>query len=221
MKKLFCCPTLNLFCGLPLWKTILLSSFQELFCCLSPLFSCLALWKTVRLLGKKSYKMQQKKLRVYGPNIYTVEFGLSWQENASTYHHQPLDCYSKINSVISLMTTKAAAAASPPPPPPLRLAAPLSAAFLAPRRRNQTVFSGRRIARVTLHIVHKSQLMFRKCKSYQRVIPRPNFKILLNILIGKYVLLILMYPKVASNNPYYKSKICSKITVHKCQKSPS
>ena len=102
-----------------------------------------------------------------------------------------------------------------------RLAAPLSAAFLTPRRRNQTVFSGRRIARVTLHIVHKSQLMFRKCKSYQRVIPRPNFKILLHILIGKYVLLILMYPKVASNNPYYKSKICSKITVHKCQKSPS
>ena len=35
MKKLFCCPAL------------------ELFCCLPPLFRCLPLWTTVRLHGKK------------------------------------------------------------------------------------------------------------------------------------------------------------------------
>ena len=55
----------------------------------------------------------------------------------------------------------------PPCAPPSCFSTPLSAAFLAPRRRNQTVFSGRRIARVTWHIVYKSQLMFRKCKIYQ------------------------------------------------------
>jgi hypothetical protein len=60
------------------------------------------------------------------------------------------------------------AAASPPP----LLTGPLSTVFLAPRSRNQTVFSGRRIARVTWHIVYKSQLKFRKCKIYQSFISR-------------------------------------------------
>ena len=43
MKKIFCCPAL------------------ELFHCLPPIFCCLPLWETVRLHGKKekSYNMQQ------------------------------------------------------------------------------------------------------------------------------------------------------------------
>lgn len=85
-----------------------------------------------------------------------------------------------------------AAAATSSQPPPL-LAASLSAAFLAPRRRNQTVYSGRRIARVTLHIVHKSQLMFRKCKIYQRAIPRPNCKLLLSQLLNIFCLKFIVH----------------------------
>ena len=52
MKKIFCCPALELFNCLPLRKTLLFISL-ELFHCLLPLFWCLPLWKTVRLHGKK------------------------------------------------------------------------------------------------------------------------------------------------------------------------
>ena len=45
MKKIFCCPALELFQCCPLWKQ----------CCLSALklFHCLPLWTAVRLHGKK------------------------------------------------------------------------------------------------------------------------------------------------------------------------
>ena len=45
MKKIFCCPTLELFHCLPQWKTVL-------FVC-SRAFSLSTLWTTVRLHGKK------------------------------------------------------------------------------------------------------------------------------------------------------------------------
>ena len=123
---------------------------------------------------KKSYKMQQKKSLL----SYYIYCGIRIELTGECKHisssttglllkNQLCNILDDDKSCRRLAAATATAAASPPLP---LLAAPLSAAFLAPRRRNQTVFSGRRIARVTLHIVHKSQLMFRKCKIYQRVI---------------------------------------------------
>ena len=55
MKKLFCCPALEFFCCLPLWKTVLLSSSRA-FLLSTPMENsavCQPLCKTVRLHGKK------------------------------------------------------------------------------------------------------------------------------------------------------------------------
>ena len=63
MKKIFCCPAL------------------ELFHCLPPLFHCLPLWTTVRLHGKKlqnatnsiSAQTSQKGIKYTKANLYTVQ----------------------------------------------------------------------------------------------------------------------------------------------------
>ena len=52
MKKIFCCPALELFHCLPLLKTVLFVSSRA-FSLSNPLFHCLPLRTTVRLHGKK------------------------------------------------------------------------------------------------------------------------------------------------------------------------
>ena len=83
MKNLFCCPALDSFWCLPLWKTVLLSSSRA-FSCLPPLFSCLALWKTVRLPLKK---LQKAKNRLPEYTIYKKSL---FQEN----HGNHISCVS-------------------------------------------------------------------------------------------------------------------------------
>ena len=59
MKKIFCCPAI------------------ELFHCLSPLFRCLPLWTTVRLHGKKLQNPTN-------PFIWSANTRLDWAKSRST-----------------------------------------------------------------------------------------------------------------------------------------
>ena len=58
MKKIFCCPTLELFCCLPLCKTVLFVSSRA-FLLSTPTFSLSSPVDTSEATWKKSYKMQQ------------------------------------------------------------------------------------------------------------------------------------------------------------------
>ena len=71
MKKLFCCPALELFHCLPLWKTVLFVSSRA-FCCLPPLFRCLPQWKTVRLHGKKLQNATKKIFEESGSSLNSL-----------------------------------------------------------------------------------------------------------------------------------------------------
>ena len=61
IKKIFCCPAVELFHCPSQWKTVLFVSSRA-FLLSPPLFRCLPLWKTVRLHGKKLQNATKKLL---------------------------------------------------------------------------------------------------------------------------------------------------------------
>ena len=60
MKKIFCCPALELFCCLPLWKTVLFVSSRA-FLLSTPTFLLSTLYKNSEATWKKATKCNKVK----------------------------------------------------------------------------------------------------------------------------------------------------------------
>ena len=73
MKKLFCCPALELFCCLPLWKTVLFVSSRA-FSLSTPPFLLSTPVENSEATWKKATKCNKPLLSLVMPNIFFSEF---------------------------------------------------------------------------------------------------------------------------------------------------